>query len=71
MMPYSAYQIYQAERVKSQAEQRQADVQLGMMAAEVSRLWGQITRPVRPLRTRKAPQYPTARYAESDFALRA
>jgi hypothetical protein len=68
MTPYSAYQLYQAERVKSEAERRRADLELGMMAADVSRLWGQITRPVRLLRRHPAPYCRPARYAESDLA---
>ena len=38
MMFYDMTAQYQAERVKSAAERRRADEQLGMMAAEVSRL---------------------------------
>lgn len=33
MTPYQVYQLYQAERPKSRAEIRQADEQLGHMAA--------------------------------------
>jgi hypothetical protein len=68
MMPYSAYQLYQAERVKSEAERRRADLELGMMAADVSRLWGQMTRLVRPLRRQHAPYSRTARYTEPGLA---
>jgi len=34
MMPYGAYQLYQAERIKSAAEIRRADQQLGEMSRE-------------------------------------
>jgi hypothetical protein len=52
--PYSGYQLYQAERIKSDAERNQADAQLGMMAAAVSQLWRQVTTPVRALRRHRA-----------------
>ena len=45
MMFYDMTAQYQAERVKSAAERRRADEQLGMMAAEVSRLWQRLSRP--------------------------
>jgi hypothetical protein len=38
MMPYQAYQLYQIERPKSQAEIRRADEQLGRMAERVTAL---------------------------------
>jgi hypothetical protein len=50
VMPYGAYQLYQAGRVKTDAERRQADIELGMRAAAVSRLWSEVTRPVPALR---------------------
>ena len=50
MMFYNMTQPYQAGRIKSADEQRRADEQLGMMAAEVSRLWQRLTRPARALR---------------------
>jgi hypothetical protein len=49
-MLYDMSQQYQAERIKSTAERRRADAELGMMAADVSRLWQRITRPARALR---------------------
>ncbi len=49
-MLYDMTAQYQAERIKSAAEQRRADEHLGAMAAEVSRLWQQITRPAEALR---------------------
>jgi len=51
-MPYSSYQVYQAERTKTAAELRRADEQLGRMAEGVSRLWQRATRPVALLRAR-------------------
>jgi hypothetical protein len=68
VMPYSASQLYQAERVKSDAERRQADVALGMMAADVSQLWGQVTRPVRVLRGYVLDYRRTTGSRESDLA---
>lgn len=50
MMLYDMTAQYQAERIKSVAEQRRADDQLGMMAAEMSRFWRRVTRPVQALR---------------------
>ena len=67
-MPYSVYQLYQAERVKSEAERRQADVALGMMAAEVAHLRGRVTRPVHALRRYRAEYRRTTCSAESDLA---
>jgi hypothetical protein len=49
VIPYDGFQMYQAERVKTGAERRQADIGQGMMAAEVSRLWLDVTRPLRAL----------------------
>ena len=49
MMLYDMSVQYQAERIKTAAEQRRADEQLGMMAAELSWLWQRVTRPVRAL----------------------
>jgi hypothetical protein len=57
MMLYDISTQYQAERIKTPAEQRRADAQLGMMAAEVSSLWRRATRPAQVLRgiwTRRA-----------------
>ena len=39
MMFYDMSQQYHAERPKTAAEQRRADMRLGMMAAEVSGAW--------------------------------
>ena len=67
-MPYSAYQLYQAERVKSEAERRQADIALGMMAADVAQLWGLVTWPVHALRSYRAGCRRTTRSGECDLA---
>jgi hypothetical protein len=50
MMPYQSYQLYQAERMKTAAEIRRADEQLGHMAENVSWLWQHATRPIVLLR---------------------
>jgi primase-polymerase (primpol)-like protein len=50
MMPYQSYQIYQAERPRTAAEIRRADVQLGHMAENISWLWQHATRPIARLR---------------------
>ncbi len=39
MMFYDMSQQYHAERIRSVAEQRRADDELGMMAARVARAW--------------------------------
>ena len=44
MMPYQSYQLHQIGRAKSPAEIRRADLQLGQMAATVSRLRRRVTR---------------------------
>ncbi len=54
MMLYDMTVQYRAERIKTADEQRRADEQLGMMAAEVSRLWRHVIRPARALRARHA-----------------
>ena len=50
MMLYDMSVQYQAERIKTAAEQRRADEQLGMLAAEVSGRWQRLIRPGRILR---------------------
>jgi hypothetical protein len=44
MMPYQAYQVYQAERTQTAAEIRRADEQLGHMVENMSWLWRRATR---------------------------
>ena len=63
MMLYHMTTQYQAERIKTAAEQRRADDQLGMMAAEVSRFWRRVTRPAQALRGFRDRQGRTALYA--------
>ena len=50
MMLYQMTTQYQAERIKTAAEQRRVDDQLGMLAAEVSGLWRRLIRSTRILR---------------------
>jgi hypothetical protein len=45
MMPYSSYQLYQAERTKSTAEMRRADEQLGEISRTLSSAWLHASRP--------------------------
>jgi hypothetical protein len=52
---YSIYQLYQAERAKSAAEQRRIDDRRGELAAAIARRWRRITAPLRSLRR---PAYP-------------
>ena len=59
MMFYDMSVQYHAERINTAAEQRRADEQLGMLAAEVSGLWQRLIRPARILRR----QARTALYA--------
>jgi hypothetical protein len=54
MMMYDMSRQYHAERVKSVADQRRADEQLGRMAARASGLWRRATRPARALRELRA-----------------
>ena len=55
---YTGYLIYQAERTKSPAEQREIDMSNARLAAGIGRLWRAITAPVRgmaaPLRSWRA-----------------
>ena len=44
------YTCYQAERAKTQAEQREADAQLGQLLAAFAQLLGSLAKPVRALR---------------------
>jgi hypothetical protein len=68
VMPYSAYALYQVERVKTGAERRQADIAQGMIAAELSRLCRDLTRPLAVLRRSRGKRYPAARYAGPGLA---
>jgi hypothetical protein len=50
MMPYQVYQLYQAERTKTAAENRCADEKLGELSRALSSVWQQATRPQAVLR---------------------
>lgn len=50
MMPYQAYQLYQAERAKTAAEIRHADAQLGELSRALSAAWRHASRPTAVLR---------------------
>jgi hypothetical protein len=55
MMPCQSYQLYEAERPKSAAEQRAADTRRGELAAAISRTISAASAPIRAvvqLRTR-------------------
>jgi hypothetical protein len=49
MMFYDMCQQYHVERTKSATERRRADAEIGMMAADISRIWRRVTQPVRAL----------------------
>ena len=49
-MPYHGYLLYQAERVRTPAEQRSADARLGQRAAALAHVFRSIARPARALR---------------------
>jgi hypothetical protein len=49
MTPYHAYQIVQAERPRTAAERRAADMRLGEMAKALAGLAGELARPARAL----------------------
>jgi hypothetical protein len=53
-MPYHGYQVYYAERAKTEAEQRSADAQLGQRAAALARLCRSLASPVHALRHRSS-----------------
>jgi hypothetical protein len=58
---YSFYQIYQAERTRSAAEQRQVDAYHGELAAALTRRWRRVAGPLRSLRSLRSlrrPAYP-------------
>ena len=63
MMFYDMSQQYYAERPRTAAEQRRADRQLGLMAAEASQAWQRVTAPARALRGRFTRRARTALYA--------
>jgi hypothetical protein len=47
---YDTTRQYQAERIKSAAELRRTDAELGMMAATAARRWRRLTSPARAVR---------------------
>jgi hypothetical protein len=65
VIPYDGFQMYEAERVRTGAERRQADIRQGVMAAELSGLWQDIARPLGALHRYRARRKPATRYAES------
>jgi hypothetical protein len=60
MMPYSANLLYQAERVKNDAERRQTDSEIGMMAADLSQLRDGVVRFGSALRLYRRKRHPAA-----------
>jgi len=65
-MVNSYYGIYQAERSKTVAEIRAADVQLGGWAAELGQLGSALAAPVRAIRRSLRRQRPAACLATPD-----
>ena len=65
-MVNSYYGIYQAERSKTVAEIRAADVQLGGWAAELGQLGSALAAPVRAIRRSLRRQRPPACLVASD-----
>ena len=63
MMMYDMTTQYQAGRVKTAAEQRGADEQIGMMAARAASVWQCVTRPAQALRGSWARRVRTSLYA--------
>ena len=53
-MPYHGYLLYQAERVRTPAEQREADAWLGQRAAALAHVFRSIARPARAPRRQTA-----------------
>jgi hypothetical protein len=64
MMVNLYYDIYQAERGKTEAELRAADAQMGQFAAELAQVASTLTAPIRAarrgLRRRRPAAYPAA-----------
>jgi hypothetical protein len=65
MMPCSANLLYQAERVRNDAERRQADSEMGMMAADLSQLRDNVVRFGSALRLYRRKRHPAAVFAGS------
>jgi len=71
MMPYSSYQLYQAERTKSAEEIRRADKQLGEMSRTLSSAWHHLSRPTGTLLTLLGPRRPWIRARQATDAAQA
>jgi hypothetical protein len=56
----TGYMIYQAERTKSAAEQREVDRSNAKLAAAISRPWRALAAPLRARRARRRPVRVTA-----------
>ena len=65
----TGYLIYQAERTRSAAEQREADRSNAQLAASIGRIWQVLAAPVRSRRTRGPRPAGLARNAEQVWAL--
>jgi hypothetical protein len=65
MMTYPVGLLYQAERVKSDAERRQADAATGMMAADLSQFRDDVARFVTALSRHRRKGYAAAGFAGS------
>ena len=57
-MPYHGYLLYQAERGRTPAEQREADARLGQRAAALAHVFRSIARPARAPRRQTATGQP-------------
>jgi hypothetical protein len=55
------YLLYQAERVRTRAEQQAADARLGQRAAALAQVFRSIARPVRAVRRQPATGLPACR----------
>ncbi len=56
----TGYLIYQAERTRSAAEQRQVDMSNAQLAASIGRMWRALAAPVRSRRARALDAEPIA-----------
>ncbi len=51
-MPFYGYMVYEAERAKTEAEHRDADIRLGQRSAALTQLFRSLAKPVHALRRR-------------------